>query len=72
MTLNEIEEIELLTGRNIDAIMADDAPRGRTFKAIIWIMKRRNDPSYTFEQAGAVTLEEAAVLFGGVETEKKA
>jgi hypothetical protein len=40
MTLNEVEQIEMLTGRNIDSIMGDDAPRGRAFKAIIFIYKK--------------------------------
>ena len=65
MTLNEIEQIEMLTGRNIDSIMGDDAPRGRAFKAIIFIYKKRTNPNFTFEQAGDLSLEEASALFGG-------
>jgi hypothetical protein len=71
MTLNEIELIEQLTSRNIDSIMADDAPRGRAFKAIIFVYKKRTDPNYTFEQAGSLSLEEASALFGGVEADPK-
>lgn len=71
MTLNEIEQIELLTGRNIDSIMGDDAPRGRAFKAIIFIYKKRTDPNFTFEQAGNLSLEQASALFGGDEEDPK-
>ena len=71
MTLNEIELIEQLTSRNIDSIMADDAPRGRAFKAIIFVYKKRTDPNYTFEQAGSLSLEEASALFGGAEADPK-
>jgi hypothetical protein len=71
MTLNEIELIEQLTARNIDSIMADDAPRGRAFKAIIFVYKKRTDPNYTFEQAGALSLEDASALFGGEEEDPK-
>lgn len=71
MTLNEIEQIELLTGRNIDSIMGDDAPRGRAFKAIIYIYKKRTDPNFTFEQAGGLSLEQASALFGGDEEDPK-
>jgi hypothetical protein len=70
MTLNEVEQIEMLAGRNIDSIMADDAPRGRAFKAIIFIYKKRTDPDFTFEQAGLLSLEEATNLFGGDEDPK--
>jgi hypothetical protein len=65
MTLNEIEQIELLTGRSIDAIMDDGAPRGRAFKAIIFVFKKRTDPNFTFEQAGEFSMEQATALFSG-------
>jgi len=72
MTLNEIELVEQLTGRNIDSIMADDAPRGRSFKAIIFVYKKRTDPNFTFEQAGSLSLQEASALFGGDDEDPKA
>lgn len=70
MTLNEIEQIELLTGRSIDSIMDDGAPRGRVFKAIIFIFKKRTDPNFTFEQAGEFSMEQATALFSGDEDPK--
>jgi hypothetical protein len=70
MTLSEIETIEMLTGRNIDSIMADDAPRGRAFKAIIFVYRKRTDPNFTIEQAGDMSLEAASALFSG-DDEKK-
>lgn len=71
MTLNEIELIEQLTSRNIDSIMAEDAPRGRAFKAIIFVYKKRTDPNFTFEQAGLLSLEEASTLFGDDDADPK-
>jgi hypothetical protein len=71
MTLSEVEEIELLTGRSIETIMNEDAPRGRVLKAIIWVMKKRTDPSFTLEQAGALSLKDAAALFQGDEADPK-
>lgn len=71
MTLNEIELIEQLTSRNIDSIMAEDAPRGRAFKAIIFVYKKRTDPNFTFEQAGLLSLEEASTLFGDNDADPK-
>lgn len=65
MTLNEIEQIELLTGRSIDSIMDEGAPRGRVFKAIIFVFKKRTDPDFTFEQAGEFSMEQATALFSG-------
>lgn len=65
MTLNEIEQIELITGRSIDSIMDDGAPRGRVFKAIIFVFKKRIDPNFTLEQAGEMSMQDATALFGG-------
>lgn len=70
MTLNEIELIEQLTGRNIDSIMTEDSPRGRSLKAIIFVFKKRTDPNFTFEKAGDYSLQEATDLFGDVEDPK--
>lgn len=70
MTLNEIEQIELLTGRSIDSIMDEGAPRGRVFKAIIFVFKKRTDPDFTFEQAGEFSMEQATALFSGDEDPK--
>jgi len=71
MTLNEIEQIELLTGRSIDSIMDDGAPRGRVFKAIIFVFMKRTDPNFTFEQAGEFSMEQATALFSGDEDPKE-
>ena len=70
LTLNEVEQIELLTGRSIDSIMDEGAPRGRTFKAIIFVFKKRTDPNFTFEQAGEFSMEQANALFSGDEDPK--
>jgi hypothetical protein len=71
MTLNEIEQIELLTGKSIDSIMDDGAPRGRVFKAIIFVFKKRTDPNFTFEQAGEFSMEQATALFSGDDDPKE-
>jgi hypothetical protein len=70
MTLAEIEQIETLTGRGIEAIMAEGAPRGVALKAIIWVLKRRENPGYTLEDAGKVSLREATEMFAGDEDPK--
>lgn len=72
MNLDEVEQIEALTGRGIDSIMADGAPRGRAFKAIIFVMMKRTNPAFTFEDAGKLSMTEAAEMFGGDDEEKKA
>ena len=70
LTLNEVEQIELITGNSIDQILDAGQPKGKAMKAIIFIMKKRLDPNFTIEQAGALSMTEANALFAG-EDEKK-
>jgi hypothetical protein len=45
--------------------MDDGAPRGRVFKAIIYVFTKRTNPDFTFEQAGEFSMEQATALFSG-------
>jgi hypothetical protein len=63
LTLNEVEQIELITGSSIDQLMDAGSPKGKALKAIIFIVKKRTDPSFTLEQAGEVSMVEANSFF---------
>jgi hypothetical protein len=65
LTLNEVEQIELITGSSIDQLMDAGQAKGKAMKAIIWIMKKRIDPNFTLEQAGNLSMTEANALFAG-------
>lgn len=65
LTLNEVEQIELITGSSIDQLMDAGQPKGKAMKAIIFIMKKRIEPNFTLEQAGALSMNEANALFVG-------
>jgi len=65
LTLNEVEEVEKLTGFSIDAIANDGQPKGRVLKVLIWVMKKRQNPNYSIDDAGKLTLAEAVAIFGG-------
>lgn len=65
LTLNEVEQIELIAGTSIDQILDAGNPKGKAMKAIIFIMKKRIDPNFTIEQAGAISMTEANNLFAG-------
>lgn len=54
LTIDEIEVIEDITGTSIDSILAPGAKRGKTLKALAYVARRRDDPSFTLEQAGAL------------------
>ena len=65
LTLNEVETIELITGSSIDQLMDAGQAKGKAMKAIIFVMKKRTDPNFTLEQAGALSMTEANALFAG-------
>lgn len=63
LTLEEVEQIELITGTSIDQIMDIGQPRGKALKAIIFVIKKREDPNFTIEQAGKISLKDAQSAF---------
>jgi hypothetical protein len=65
LTLNEVEQIELITGNSIDQLLDAGQAKGKAMKAIIFIMKKRIDPDFTLEQAGQISMTEANNLFAG-------
>jgi hypothetical protein len=65
LTLNEVEQIELITGSSIDQILDAGQAKGKAMKAIIFIMKKRIDPDFTIEQAGEISMTEANGMFLG-------
>lgn len=70
LTLNEVEQIELITGASIDQLMDAGQPKGKAMKAIIYTIKKRIDPNFTLEQAGAVSMTEANAMFDSVDDPK--
>jgi hypothetical protein len=69
--LNEVEQIELITGSSIDQLLDAGQAKGKAMKAIIFIMKKRIDPDFTLEQAGQISMTEANSLFAGVSDPKE-
>jgi hypothetical protein len=65
LTLNEVEQIELITGNSIDQLLDAGQAKGKAMKAIIFIMKKRIDPDFTLEQAGQISMTEANSMFAG-------
>jgi len=71
LTLNEVEQIELITGNSIDQLLDAGQAKGKAMKAIIFIMKKRIDPDFTLEQAGEISMTEANSLFAGASDPKE-
>ena len=71
LTLNEVEQIELITGNSIDQLLDAGQAKGKAMKAIIFIMKKRIDPEFTLEQAGEISMTEANSMFAGISDPKE-
>lgn len=57
LRIREIEELEELTGRPFDGLFTDDsAPKGKVMRAIGYLVKRRQNPEFTWEQAGELKI----------------
>ena len=52
LTIAEVCEIEDRTGLPLDALGQADKPKGRMLQALAYIVKRREDPEFTWEQVG--------------------
>jgi hypothetical protein len=70
LTLDEIETIENILGLSIDEAFADGKPKGKAVKVFIWVSKKREDPTYTIEEAGQLSFEESMKILGEA-TQKK-
>lgn len=50
LTVGELEELEARTGRSINQMWVDDAPKGTLMRTLAYISMRRKDPTATWEQ----------------------
>ncbi len=56
LTIAEVVEIEERTGLPLDALGQADKPKGKMLQALAFISKRRDDPDFTREMAGALKI----------------
>lgn len=71
LTIEDVETIEHISGRAIDSIMDDESPKGKTMKAIVFVVKRKENPMYTLDDAGKVSFKEAMELLQSGDADPK-
>jgi len=59
LTIGEVVEIEARTGQPLDALGQADQPKGLLMQSLAFIIKRRDNPDYTWEEAGALRVSAA-------------
>ncbi len=60
LTIAEVVEVEERTGLPLDALGQADKPKGKMLQALAFIVKKREDPDYTWEMAGALKISAAS------------
>lgn len=71
LTLGEVAKLEELSGLSINSMADEDKPKGKFMAAFAYVVHRRVDPKFTFEQASKLTMSEAQELvFGNTEDDE--
>ena len=69
LTISEVETIEQISGSPIDALMDDKALKGKSLKAVVFIIKKRENAMFTLEDAGKLSFKDAMGLMNASEDE---
>ncbi len=69
LVLGEVAKVEELSGLSIGQLGEDEAPKGKMMAALAFVWRRRSEPAFTWNQALALTLDEANEILG-IENDK--
>ena len=64
LTVGEIAKVEELSNQGITAIVDDASPKGLTMAALAFVVKRRENGEVKWNDALALTFEEANAILG--------
>jgi hypothetical protein len=59
ITLDEIEQLEQLTGKDVNELFAGGKFSGRALKSLVWILQKRTNPDAKIENSGSLTFTDA-------------
>ena len=57
LTIGEVEILEELTDTSIDKLFDANGKKGRMMRAVAFISARRDNPDFTWEEAGNIVIE---------------
>ena len=69
LTLGEVAKIEDLSGQPITAFTDDTRPKGLALAAFAFVVRKRTDPGYKWNDALGLSLPEAQQILGITDTE---
>lgn len=64
LSMREIATIEELSGQPIGALSDEESPKGLQFAALAFIVKHREDPEFTWNDAQDLTMSDVSSLIG--------
>ena len=59
LTMDEIEQLEKLTGSSVNALFGKGEFPGRALKFLVWLLQQREDKNAKIEVVGKMTFTEA-------------
>ena len=71
LTLGEVEEIEGYAGVPLASLADNTTPSGKLMVAVAWVLKRKENPSFTLQQAKMLTSKELNDLLGAEDPKAK-
>lgn len=60
LTMDEIETLEQLTGKEINELFGSGNLSAKATKAMVWLLMKRSNPNANIAEAGKLTILEAA------------
>lgn len=64
LTLGEVAKVEEVAGVALSELGDDAKPKGMALAALVWVFKRREDRSFTLDDALDMTLADAEAYLG--------
>lgn len=59
LTMDEIEQLEKLTGSSVNTLFAKGEFPGKALKFLVWLLQIRSDKNAKIEAVGSMTFSEA-------------
>jgi len=71
LTMDEIEQLNLLTGRTFEEVFEKGLGLGKATKALCWILDKRNNPESKIETFGAMNVHQINAFLEGFVSDPK-
>ena len=70
LTVGDIAEIEQISDLPFSALGDANTPKGKLMQAVAYVLKRKDNPAFTFEDAGQLSMDEINTLLEENPTKK--